>query len=900
MNRTHFVRLASALLVLCALPALAGRLSDLPWHDKIPARTLSAAKRALEREAADENKKVNENGKKYVRALPGQLFEPLADGRLRGYMTVLSCLPDKMVTDQWRYTLVMKELECEIEKKEKVSSDDSFLLSRLEKVGQARPLKPFKFQHDLLTLSMDSGAYVIGYRGDHIDTIVIGGAGHLNVKPLDDYEKMFFKRRLDRDDIDTEVTEVRINFHETDDTFVKLLAADPKAPGGGAGGAESSLKDAIDEEYRLAENRDFTPYVYQPTPRPEEKGQFRLSMKTRSHGWLVYNFDPLSPTEIDLSMLVAQLGGNALNRWDERGITRYHAPASRALSAVERERRREFRQTDSYHFDAMLDIDPDTFTAQASIDLNLMIDTDHLQFFLGGNPVVQYVRLDGQDLLFVPIPNIQSVVYGNMETYNRYWVRLPKVYAKGSKLRLDFAFQSQNGRGNQFQRMVNMITDDYWEVSRFGFLPFLTTISDPSFMHFVIRTGARYEHVGIGSKLADEKDGEFHYTEWGADRGFNFATIAIGRYLEPVQVSQGGLTVTGYMNRGFFGLKKRLEGRPGAEDFLKTIGEPGRSDMEPQVSQAFQSAKTYERWFKKPYPFKDLKLVSSPMMGMSAQSPSSMVFIGEYVFWPDQQIASLMGMDPTWAHAVTAHETAHQWFGGMVSNVSGDHYWFVESLAELASTYYRESKKDTVGLKGSIAYWRNNAMGFDWHKSIVDDTSRGEPSRGDVLLRYTKGPYVFWMLREYYTPEKVLEFLQYLLAKHGGDLISTADIQVAAEEFFKEKMDWFFDQYIRGVGVPQVSYKFEAPRPAEDGKGWIVTGKLRQDIMLKGDPMPGKVFKHLLVPITVDTDKGVQKPSEPVYLDAQEQDVRIRFEGKPKGSLKINDNDYCYLTTKEL
>jgi aminopeptidase N len=88
---------------------------------------------------------------------------------------------------------------------------------------------------------------------------------------------------------------------------------------------------------------------------------------------------------------------------------------------------------------------------------------------------------------------------------------------------------------------------------------------------------------------------------------------------------------------------------------------------------------------------------------------------------------------------------------------------------------------------------------------------------------------------------------------YDGDLIATADLRVVANKVFGENMDWFFDQYIEGMGIPEVAYKFNDATPAEDGKGWIITGKLSQHIMVKGDAVPGKVFKHLLVPITVPT-----------------------------------------------
>jgi aminopeptidase N len=153
------------------------------------------------------------------------------------------------------------------------------------------------------------------------------------------------------------------------------------------------------------------------------------------------------------------------------------------------------------------------------------------------------------------------------------------------------------------------------------------------------------------------------------------------------------------------------------------------------------------------------------------------------------------------------------------------------------------------------------------------------------------------MLRHYYSPDKLLTFLRTTMQTYDGDLISGADLRVVANKVFGENMDWFFDQYIDGMGIPEVAYKFNDATPAEDGKGWIITGRLEQVVKWDGKTIDGKFFTKLMVPMTVDTANGPVQVKE--YMDGASKDLRIRVEGKPKGAPKIQD-ELVWITTRSL
>ncbi len=892
-------------IVCFALPSLAGRLADLPWDDKIPQAVRSGVTYALQREASDVSGKKNEQGKNYVRVYQSAAVEPQPDGKVFGYMTIQSCLAEKMVTERWRYTLEKQGNDYRIVARDKIAASDDALIRRHEDPGAAHPFSAFTFSHDLMSLKLDGGGFFLSLVGDQPSAIHLAGAGRVTIKPLDDYEALFFQRRLGARELNDAVSEVSISFHRDDPQFLRLVGYEGKpggpgaAPAGGAvtPGALDGLRDIAEEIDRDTKGKEFTPYVYDFPEPPEYKGRFTVRMKTAEHGWLYYTYDPTQTKEI--SIYAERSGNLSLSRETRRrymGISRYLAPESRALPAVQREHRRELRQVDIIRVDGRFDIDADRFTGAVTADMNVLRDTREVYFGVGGNPTVRSVKLnETEDLMVVPYPNLGSKIYGFEETANFFRVIFPQEIQAGTPIRLTVTYDSP--------KLVSKISEAFWFIDRESFLPApqAATLAEPIYMHFVVRSPAAYEHVSIGSLLNDELNDEYHYTEWGADQGFNFPTLIIGKYFKPVRKDYDGIRYTGYMTREFSKDMINATGADDAQTYLNMIPEPKPNDMEPQVLQAAAAVRAYARWYNSPYRFKDLKLVGTPAQGFSAQSPSSIVYIGENIFWPDRAVAELIkGIDVTWTHNVTAHETAHQWFGGQLSNINNDHYWFVETFAELSAAFYAQSQKDDNALRGMVAYWRNSSFNQDWRNSILDDLEffHADPDLGPTMMRYTKGPLVFWMLKEYYGEQKLLQFLRALVQQHAGDLISTADVQEVADKVFNEKMDWFFDEYIRGIGIPQVRYKFDAPHLAEDGKGWIITGKLSQQIMVKGDPAPGKVFTHLLVPITVPTDKGPEKVKE--FMDTAEKDVRIRVESKPTGALKVNDQNVVYMTVKEM
>ena len=118
------------------------------------------------------------------------------------------------------------------------------------------------------------------------------------------------------------------------------------------------------------------------------------------------------------------------------------------------------------------------------------------------------------------------------------------------------------------------------------------------------------------------------------------------------------------------------------------------------------------------------------------------------------------------------------------------------------------------------------------------DSSRSPEAYEQVI--YSKGAWIFHMLREMLrqpggkTPDARFETLLHtLVSKYAYRALSTADLQHEIEAVMTPAMDlegghsmeWFFEQWVRGTGIPHYRVEFTV---VKSEKGFVVRGKLLQ------------------------------------------------------------------------
>jgi aminopeptidase N len=194
-----------------------------------------------------------------------------------------------------------------------------------------------------------------------------------------------------------------------------------------------------------------------------------------------------------------------------------------------------------------------------------------------------------------------------------------------------------------------------------------------------------------------------------------------------------------------------------------------------------------------PYPYEKLAGVQAAGLGGGMELASA-IFYGE-------RNVSGRGID-----RLVAHEVAHQWFGDSVTERDWDDIWLSEGFATYFALLFLEhdSGRDAfvAGLKRSrevvFATEQRNPRLAVLHDNLAD--TRQILSRlvyekaGWVLhmLRFRLGTETFWAgIREYYR-------------RHRDGNVSTDDFRRAMEEVSGEDLGWFFRQWLKQPGSPEV------------------------------------------------------------------------------------------------
>jgi hypothetical protein len=175
--------------------------------------------------------------------------------------------------------------------------------------------------------------------------------------------------------------------------------------------------------------------------------------------------------------------------------------------------------------------------------------------------------------------------------------------------------------------------------------------------------------------------------------------------------------------------------------------------------------------------------------------------------------------------AFRAHEMAHQWWGLALTPQSYRDAWLSEGFAEFSSWWYTQAiLRDSVALHKIVKKARDALM-LRRHQAgpIWLGTRLGE---GDLpqdyqLVVYEKGAWVLRML--YYlmldpdTGERAFRaMMKDYYETYRGLAVSTRDFQDLVSKHFREPMDWFFDSWVYGTGIP--SYEWSQTTEQNAGK----------------------------------------------------------------------------------
>ena len=166
---------------------------------------------------------------------------------------------------------------------------------------------------------------------------------------------------------------------------------------------------------------------------------------------------------------------------------------------------------------------------------------------------------------------------------------------------------------------------------------------------------------------------------------------------------------------------------------------------------------------------------------------------------------------------------AQQWFGGCTTPRDWSDYWLAKGLARYTSGLYNENKNG----KDEFLLWQHSAdqasylwawNGGEKRQPLVNKDYEDATSFAAGNYPYFKGPIVLRTLHKQLGDEAFRNVVRRFVKDHENELVTTEDFRQAVEDATGKPMDWFFDQWIYGMGHPI----FEVTKTYDVLKGELV------------------------------------------------------------------------------
>ena len=224
-----------------------------------------------------------------------------------------------------------------------------------------------------------------------------------------------------------------------------------------------------------------------------------------------------------------------------------------------------------------------------------------------------------------------------------------------------------------------------------------------------------------------------------------------------------------------------------------------------------------------------------------------------------------------------AHETAHQWFGDAVTERQWPHVWLSEGFATYFAALWDQAARGDSAFRTRMRAIRETIL-----RDSVSVTRRPVIDTIEtVLMRllnrnsYEKGGFVLHMLRTQVGDSAFFRALRAYYAEHRNSTALTDDLQAAMERTSGQKLDWFFNQWLRRPGYPELDARWRYDRQTHEA---VIDVRQTARFGTFGAPLLIGVVDSLggehraMLPLTADTDLHsirIESPTMPsaVLLD---------------------------------
>ena len=346
--------------------------------------------------------------------------------------------------------------------------------------------------------------------------------------------------------------------------------------------------------------------------------------------------------------------------------------------------------------------------------------------------------------------------------------------------------------------------------------------------------------VATGEKTGETQEGGTRVTKWKSEIPLAVAGFAYGDY-KLANDKAGEVGVDIYANREADDVMASVQRLFDSGAVMGAVGTLTPATMAKSMGQEMANTVRLFSSYYGPFPYKHLSVTSLPISYSYGQGWPGLIYLWSASFLDSTQRHEIGLKDgPELSDFFRAHESSHQWWGHRVGWKSYHDQWLSEGFAEFSGNLYVQYR-DSV--KEYVNRWRRekellkrrdlrnhsvDSLGPIWMGQRIASSETDGGSYQDLI--YSKGGYVLHMLRMQLWDSRSQD-PDHLFKDMMQDYCKTFDNKAASTEDFKaivekhmtramdadgnHKMDWFFNQYVYGMGEAQYTFHSSIDYPAE-------------------------------------------------------------------------------------
>ena len=527
---------------------------------------------------------------------------------------------------------------------------------------------------------------------------------------------------------------------------------------------------------------DFSVRLVQDLLSPETPGFFFLATAGSRLGSFDIVYDPTLPDQIT----VGQIKERDQRAWFDT----WTAFAGRAARAKEESVNWAPYKAEDYRIDADLD-DALAMRAVTRVKVTPAAAASVLPFLISSRMRVSAVTIDGAAAEVYQRPSLGSeTAYGNSDEVVLVVPTVPLKKEQTYEL--------------EFHHEGNVITESgkgmFFVGARGTWYPH--SLADLTHFDLTFHIPKSLDLVATGDVVEKHAEADRRTLRFRASEPIRFAGFNLGHYLRKC-ISRDGFRIEVCANT-----PEEASPLPFAET------EPRMDEIANEVISALQFMTAQFG----PPPIHSLTV--SPIPTTFAQGFPGLIYLSTLAYLtPDQRPAMAQSGEYTkifYSDLMAAHETAHQWWGNLVTPASSRDNWLMEALANYSALMYLEKKKGHETLDRILDDYRAHLTSKTVDGRLIESagpitwgirlSSSQFPNAWQVIT-YEKGSWIIHMLRVRLGDERFRALLAELCRRYRFQSLTTDQFRRLAAQYLPPgskdpQLESFFDTWVYGTGIP--------------------------------------------------------------------------------------------------